>query len=225
MRSTRSSDDPSSLSRRFRRGEIIAHRDLADGRIWYARAEVVAEDSAERVLSYWAPGAEVWAPGRPEDAAAVRIPTEPWNLWPRPWRSYHVLCHWRPGNAYSVWLFWRAEDWEFSGWYVNLQSPFARTPIGFDATDDLLDIESDPDASSWWWKDADEVAEAVAAGLLSTRDARRIRREGMRAVDELKRGAEPFGVSWTEWRPDGRWSPPRLPIGWEVMGASGAPDR
>jgi uncharacterized protein len=170
---------------RFRRGEVIVHRDLRDGRIWYARAEVVVEDSRERLLTYWGPGADVHAPGRPHDGRAVRIPSEPWVLWPRPWHSYHVLSHWQPGNAYSVWLFWHEDDWRFAGWYANLQSPFVRTSVGFDATDDILDVDIGPDRSSWRWKDADELGQAIQAGVVSVDDAARIRRAGWRAIEAM----------------------------------------
>jgi hypothetical protein len=132
---------------RFEPGRVIVHRDLYQGRIWYARAEVVAEDGEDRTLLYWAPGAEVRVPRSVEGNALVRIPTAPWVLEPRPWHSFDVLCHWRPGDHDSVWLFWEADTWGFVGWYVNLQSPLVRTPLGFDATDDILDIEIEPDGT------------------------------------------------------------------------------
>lgn len=100
-----------------------------------------------------------------------------------------------------MWLFWEADTWRFDGWYVNLQSPFVRTSLGFDATDDILDIEIEIDRS-WAWKDEDELEEAVLA-------------------------REPYTKPWVDWRPDERWSIPALPNGWQSLPPSllASPDR
>ena len=44
--------------------------------------------------------------------------------------------------------------WEFLGWYVNLEEPFRRTPLGFDVRDLQLDILVDPERK-WRWKDSE----------------------------------------------------------------------
>lgn len=199
----------------FEPGEVIVHRDVYRGRIWYARAEVVAEDANDRVLLYWPPGAEVRAPVGPE-GDGLRIPSVPWVLELRPWHSFHVLCHWFPGDHHSVWLYWEADTWRFKGWYVNLQSPFLRTPLGLDATDDILDVEIEP-SGAWAWKDSDELNEAVRAGIITPSAAEKIRREGWRAVQRIEQAREPFIPSLIDWRPDDRWPVPKLPRGWESL--------
>ena len=68
-------------------------------------------------------------------------------------------------------LFWD-ESWSFLGWYVNLQSPLRRSPLGFDMTDWALDVWVEPDGR-WQWKDEDDFA--ASAG---TRRARRRDRVG-----------------------------------------------
>jgi hypothetical protein len=203
---------------RFEPGAVVVHRDLQRGRIWYARAEIVVEDREERLLTYWPPGAEVRLPTASDGGAQVRLPTSPWILRPSRWHSFGVLCHWRPGDHHSVWLFWD-RAWRFDRWYVNLQAPFVRTPLGFDATDDVLDIEIRPNRE-WTWKDDDELEEAIKAALLTAGEADVIRSEGRRAIERMNRRSEPFTTDWTAWRPDEAWSVPVLPKGWDAVRAT-----
>jgi predicted RNA-binding protein associated with RNAse of E/G family len=199
----------------FKPGQVIVHRDLFRGAVWYARAETVAEDTTARALLYWGPGAEVHHPFSRKRDLPLRIPLEEWTLKAETWHSYHVLCHWRPGDRYTVWLFWNADGWGFEGWYINLQSPFERTRLGFDTTDDILDIEVEPDGE-WAWKDEDELEESVRLGLISEQASQSIRENGLHAVERMSSGAEPFSAEWIAWRPDSRWPTPRLLVGWEI---------
>jgi hypothetical protein len=201
---------------RFHAGQVVAHRDLHASAVWYARAEIVVEDTPDRLLSFWCPGTEVRAPLDPGIDEPMRVPTAPWRLHLRPWHSFYVLSHWRPGDAFSVWLFWHEEAWAFTGWYVNLQSPFVRTEIGFDATDDILDVEIAPDRS-WHLKDRDELETAVAAGVLDDDSARSIHSAATRAIDRMERGEDPFTDEWAMWRPAQTWPTPALPPRWNEI--------
>lgn len=203
----------------FRRGEVVVHRDLFGGRIWYARAEIVVEDTVNGpLLTYWGPGAEVRAPVDAVHARPLRLPMADWVLEPRPWHSTHVLSHWCAEDAYSTWLFWETDGWGFAGWYINMQSPFVRTEIGFDTVDNILDVWVEPDGTSSW-KDDDELDEAIRAGAFGAEAAATIRREATRAVASI-RGREPFTEGWTRWRPDGAWPVPRLKPDWESVSPS-----
>jgi len=110
-------------------------------------------------------------------------------------------------------LFWETESWRFAGWYINMQSPFIRTRIGFDAADNILDVWVEPDGTSSL-KDDDELDEAVRAGAFNAGAAGTIRREATRAVAAI-RGREPFTGGWTQWRPDGAWPVPALKPDWK----------
>jgi hypothetical protein len=103
----------------------------------------------------------------------------------------------------------------FAGWYINMQSPFLRTDMGFDATDNILDIWVGLDGSISW-KDDDELDEAVRTGAVKAEAAREIRREAARAAETV-RGREPFTDAWTRWRPDAAWPVPALKPGWESV--------
>jgi hypothetical protein len=112
-------------------------------------------------------------------------------------------------------LFWETESWRFAGWYINMQSPFVRTAIGFDTSDNILDVWVEPDGTSSW-KDDGELDEAVRAGAFGADAAATIRRQATRAVASI-RGREPFTEEWTRWRPDGAWPIPGLHPDWESV--------
>ncbi|MCA9856986.1 MAG: DUF402 domain-containing protein, partial [Dehalococcoidia bacterium] len=63
-----------------------------------------------------------------------------------PWRR-DTLRLMYPGEDYSIWLSWRDEDGErvFHGYYINVEEPFRRTPIGVDTNDHTLDVVVQPD--------------------------------------------------------------------------------
>ena len=123
-----------------------------------------------------------------------------------------------PGAYHSVRLFRAEGQEEFFGWYVNLEQPFARPPIGFDYMDQALDIVASPDLSEWRWKDEDELSEAMALGLISKERARELRAEGERVIEMMERRSPPFDGSWDGWRPDPAWPVPELPDGWDIVG-------
>jgi predicted RNA-binding protein associated with RNAse of E/G family len=126
--------------------------------------------------------------------------TGDWDLSPWVWRWNHVLRLMQPGSAHSVEVYWDAETWQLRSWYVNLQDPVRRTPEGFETTDHVLDIVVDP-SGVWQWKDEDKLATLVDVGYYGDIDARRIRAEGLRVVEQIERWASPFCDGWESWRP------------------------
>ncbi len=120
-----------------------------------------------------------------------------------------------PEAAHSICPSWEA-DGSFAGWYVNLETPWRRTPVGFDTTDHVLDIWVLPDRS-WRWKDEEELQEAVEAGLFTPQQAKAIRHEGERVLERVEAWTEPFNEGWEEWRPDSSWPMPSVPEGWDRL--------
>ena len=104
----------------------------------------------------------------------------------------------------------------FLGWYVNLEAPFRRTPIGMDTTDNTLDVVVDPQRR-WRWKDADLLAARVEAGLTFPEEAAAFRVEGERVIAAIETRASPFDDGWTGWRPPPDWAAPPLPPGWDSL--------
>ena len=132
------------------------------------------------------------------------------------WSRTHLL-HLTPTNrGYSIYLKWSVPDWEFLGWYVNLQMPLRRLLgiPGIETEDLYLDIVVDPDRS-WRWKDEDELAEAVLVGRVTADQARDIRAEGERVAAVIDGGEWPFTSEVAMWRPEPDWPIPELPAGWD----------
>jgi len=173
----------------------------------------VVEQNDARIVLWIAPETPVkWPPG-------MRLPIP--ELAEGRWT--HVDARWyggrlmiaEPGASHSIYVSWGREG-EFVGWYVNLEQPWRKSPLGFDTTDHLLDIWVDPDRS-WRWKDEDDLAEAVELGLFSPEQAREFRAEGERAIERIAAWSAPFDEGWENWRPDPSWPLPSIPEGWDRL--------
>lgn len=154
---------------------------------------------------------------RPDGTALPRVMTlEEFResgavLTRRIWKR-HALVTTSPTAASAIRTWWTPE-WEFGGWYVNLQEPLRRTPTGFTTEDHYLDILVAPDLT-WRWKDEDELAWAVERGRVTPAKAAAIRAEGERVIGLVERGAFPFDGTLTGWRPDPNWPVPTLGDAW-----------
>lgn len=118
-------------------------------------------------------------------------------------------------NSYSVIRSWNFEHDRAHGWYVNLESPWRPTSIGFDTEDLVLDITAADDLSSWEWKDIDELDWEVQEGKVPVEKAEWIRAEGRRVIGILEAHAWPFVDDWAVWRPNANWSGAKVPEGWD----------
>jgi predicted RNA-binding protein associated with RNAse of E/G family len=144
---------------------------------------------------------------------------------PRPWKADEcelVASTWRwrnalllhyPGERWSVWVTWSAA-WEFTGWYVNLQSLLCRTTIGFDVRDHQLDVLVAPDRS-WAWKDEVDLRRAIELGQFTADEAASIRRDGEAAIAVLAANGPAFSEVWTAWRPPRAWKIPDSILPWD----------
>lgn len=110
----------------------------------------------------------------------------------------------RPGEGFSVFLF-------ADGWYVNLEEPQVRTPLGFDFEDELLDVWA-PFGGEPELLDEDELEEAVRRGFISHRRDAEIRAKAERVLAE-----PPWPTGWEDWTPEPGWQLPELPPGWESL--------
>ncbi|MEV3874788.1 DUF402 domain-containing protein [Streptomyces sp. NPDC049906] len=186
------------------------------------RPVTVVRDDPEVLAVWMAPGTEcvrpVLADGTPPHAEplATRY-TKPRTALRDHWTGTGVLKLARPGEPWSVWLFWHP-DWRFKNWYVNLEEPRHRWDGGVDSADHFLDISVHPDRS-WQWHDEDEFAQAQRAGLMGPRQARRVREAGAAAVEAIRMWGAPFSDGWPAWRPDPAWPIPVLPDDWDRTSA------
>jgi hypothetical protein len=196
-------------------GDSIVLRERWGSAIFEARPTTVVLDLPERTMLF-VPADVVCALPIDDDGAELRMPDRPWHLELRPRGHSAILSFAWPDTPYAI-LLLLDNDGSPRGWYVNLQTPLARTPVGFDTVDHALDVLVTLDRSSWTWKDEDELAEAIALGLFTEADAASFRSWGERAVEHLVNRRPPFDVDWEDWRPDPTWTMPELPPDWDVI--------
>ena len=113
------------------------------------------------------------------------------------------------------WLSWRL-DGSHLRWYVNLQEPMCRNPIGFEAMDLMLDVVVEPDLS-WRWKDREEFDEIIQRGIFDPELGKQVRATALSAIDDLEQGRAPFCDPWPSWTPDRSWPAPQLPADWNKV--------
>lgn len=195
-----------------------AHRTAGAPPVHICRPVTVVQDTDELLAVWMAPGTECV---RPVLANGTQVHAEPLATRytaPRTtarstWFGSGVLKLARPGDPWSVWLFWD-RGWMFRNWYVNLEEPRTRWSGGVDSEDHFLDISVNPDRS-WKWLDEDEFAQAQQVGLMDRGTARRVREAGLAAVEVITGWGSPFRDGWEHWRPDPAWQVPPLPDDWD----------
>ncbi|WP_460069034.1 cytidylyl-2-hydroxypropylphosphonate hydrolase [Streptomyces sp. YKOK-I1] len=187
-----------------------------------ARPVTVVRDDEELLAVWLAPGTQVVKPVLADGTPLHQEPlptryTKPRTVQLDRWFGTGVLKLARPGEPWSVWLFWEP-GWQFKNWYVNLEEPLARWGGGVDSEDHFLDICVYPDRS-WGWRDEDEFAQAQQDGLMDAAVAERAREAGRAAMEVIQAWEAPFNKGWQHWRPDPSWAVPLLPEDWDRVPA------
>ena len=136
-------------------GEIIVRREVWRGSPWMAVSVIVVADEPELLATYLPHGAQFAFPAGdhglgPHPVAGPRRVARPRR--PDVAAARRALCR--------LALLDGAER-AFAGWYVNLQEPFRRTPIGYDTYDLELDVWI-PAGGEWSFKDDDLLDVRVA---------------------------------------------------------------
>ena len=195
-------------------GEEVVLRERWEGGIWAARPAVVVMDKRSEKRFLVPTGVKWWYP-TDDDGNEMRLPLEDWRLEEGEMNTRNILSFAWPHRPYSVFIAWDP-DWNFTGYYVNLQTPLERTKFGFDYKDHVLDIEMSADKSSWTWKDEEDLAHMVEEGLFTEEQADDFRAWGETAVEHI-RFETPFDEDWSEWRPDSEWLLPELDEDWDEL--------
>ncbi|MEA2594342.1 MAG: uncharacterized protein QOF01_811 [Thermomicrobiales bacterium] len=198
-------------------GEHLVLREVRRGWVWSAKPVTMVRDSDDLIALYLAPGTH-WKRARSPNGArvdAIDPVSDPWVLSDATWTDTGVLILCPPGAGHALLGFWDDNHGALRSWYLNLQEPLRRTPIGFDHLDQILDLVVSADRTTWSWKDEDEFAAAQARGLIDAETAAAIRAEGERALSLLLAGAPPYSREWETWVPDPDWTIPCLPARWD----------
>jgi predicted RNA-binding protein associated with RNAse of E/G family len=142
------------------------------------------------------------------------MPDEQVGYTDRLWIGPDMLRVHIVGTGYSVLRAWNHTQSCFHGWYINLEAPWRRTPVGFDSLDHILDITVADDLSSWAYKDEDEYDWARRTHRISDDQAAAITQTAKQATRAMETRAWPFNADWSKWRPDPSWPKPALPATW-----------
>jgi hypothetical protein len=188
-------------------GEVILRRGvLNDGRAWIEVPEIVVRDGDELLATYVPEG----TPFRfPEGPWPTPTGLHPWHSKQR-WQGHGIVVLQRPGEMHAIWVFWRGEQREFAGWYVNIQEPFRRTALGYDTLDLELDIWL-PRDGAWERKDDELLEERVREGRFTPAQVAAARVEASRVIADIDAGHQWWDRAWSEWKPDPAWQIPRFP--------------
>lgn len=207
---------------RYSPGDIIVLREIWSGKIWTARPVIVVQDDTELIALY-IPENTHWKHHQGihgDHITAYERKNKTWILRDAVWENRHGYLKLAiPGESYSVLLFWNNNDDSLHCWYINLEDPESlihRTAIGFDCTDQILDVIIEPNLRDWHWDDEDELQEAMELDLISPEKARSLYAKG-EVVRDLILSAKSIFNGWEHWRPDPLWKPPVLPDGWNVV--------
>jgi len=199
---------------RWNPGDSIVLREVWEGKVWSARPVIVVEDSIDVTALYIADGS-AWKRPFDADGSPKRIPAGNWKLGDDLWTN-DVIRISLPGERFSV-LPIQDQDKQLRFWYLNIETPLRRSPLGFDYMDQTLDIIINADLRQWRWKDEDELAEAIALGVYTQEQANEIRRAGEAALERFLSGKPPLDRDWPHWRPDPEWPLPKLVPGWQTV--------
>jgi hypothetical protein len=186
------------------------------GRIRAGTPAIVVEDSSERVMVYVPDGARWFGSGAAQAGRSERVRALARGdlvAAGRPISWYnHNLRVLLPGRPFAVWLLW-SPAWQFISYYVNLEAPFARSAVGFDTRDHVLDVCVRADRT-WYYKDQDELDTRVEVGWVTAAAAAEVRRDAEQAVALVEGWLPPFNSGLEQWRPDPAWPVPVLPDEW-----------
>lgn len=135
-----------------------------------------------------------------------------------PGRAHSVVLYFDAGSGVPPWYapYLGSISGRFKGYKVDLSSPYKRTAIGFDVTDNALDVMVRPDLS-WYWKDEAALQRFVGQGVFTPEEAGSFYAEGTRAIQAIERRESPFVDGWDSWQPDANWPIPTLASGWEKL--------
>ncbi|NOH02537.1 MAG: DUF402 domain-containing protein [Chloroflexi bacterium] len=202
-------------------GDVIAWREVFRGRVWHALSCFVVKDSPNETVIATLPGAERmieehYPKGKNNGKRRWDFKFNDWRLERLPWHSTRALQILEPGKFFSTVYFWDHASDEFLCYYINFQIPFRRDGHIIDTLDLDLDLVIKPDFS-YEWKDLEDYRKAREAGLIQPGWIDKIETAKEEVLGRLERREYPLDASWLNWRPDSKWTAPKLPANWNEV--------
>ena len=209
---------------RFETGQHIVVRNVFGDRVQTVFPSIVVVDSPELVAT-WLPLDTLVLNGVTNTSdevdngrghlSAESMAAKKWTMAKRNWHTSGTLRIKNPRLMWSLWVFWEPQMNEVRSWYINIDAPYKRTSIGFDTFDMFLDVVVQHDRKTWRYKDEDEFAEAIEAGIFTEFEAQKVRDAAAQALQTVAENRKPFNSAWGDWRPDILWEIPQIPKNWD----------
>jgi hypothetical protein len=127
-------------------GTPLVLRGAGFGNLWWAMPVILVQDRPDLIALYWQAGTR-WKDVRRHATALELLASSKADPVDQVWEQTDVLMLAVPGESHAVWVMWEHGQTVLRCWYVNLESPLFRTPIGFDTMDHELDIVISPKRS------------------------------------------------------------------------------
>jgi len=191
-------------------GDWIVRREVLTHGIWMGTIVKVIEDSPQYLITYIPEGSPF---GFPDGDWPTLDRKHPWSDR-HCWEGHGCLMIQEPGSSHAIWHFWHGEKRKFTCWYINLQTPFRRTAVGYDTQDLELDLVVFPDGR-WEIKDEALMDQRVREGRWTKERVDEIRIDGGKIAQRLASGERWWPLTWRNWMPDPTWVvPDKMPVGW-----------
>jgi hypothetical protein len=206
----------------FNYGDTALIRSLVNGRLWLMQSVTVVKDTPEETVLFLGCGAECvypsgyWRWKRGDPSRGTRWDDEKsmtWTLRKFKWHTHRILMHMVPGQIYATYLMWYDETEEFRNYYINFQTPFQRTALGFNTHDLELDIVIDAEYKVHI-KDVEGYTSGLREGCITEQQDQAIKSIKPAIFQMIQDRLYPLDGSWVDWRPDPGWESAKLPANW-----------
>jgi hypothetical protein len=201
----------------WHRGVQIALREHWNRKIWTVRPVTVVADTPDVIALYMMPGTTYKHPQAIDGSPVPHFLPDEWVLVDTQWYGGGALYLAPPGQWYVILGLYGDDNQRIEQWYVNLQTPYHRTRIGFDYLDQELDIVINQELTEWRWKDEEQFLDAQRRGRIPMQQAAHVRRVGETIVEQLQARCLTLPEAWRHWRPPEQWDVPPIPHDWHVI--------
>jgi hypothetical protein len=196
-------------------GSHIILREHWNNKIWTVRPVTVVADTLDLIALYMMPGTTCKLPRAADNTPLPCFLPDHWIMVDTPWQGGAALYLSQPGQWYATMGLFGDDGQRIERWYVNLQTPYKRTPLGFDYLDQELDIIINRELTAWQWKDEEKFLDAQRRGRISIEQAAQVRQIGEDILEQLQSGHLTLLEEWQDWVPPEGWSIPPVPDDWD----------
>jgi hypothetical protein len=198
----------------FSTGSHIILREHWNNKVWTVRPVTVVADVPDVIALYMMPDTTCKHPCAIDGSPVPHFLPDEWLLIDRQWQGGGALYLSQPGQWYAIMGLFEDNGERIEQWYINLQTPYQRTPLGFDYLDQELDIIVNRNLTSWHWKDEEKFLNAQRRRRISIEQAEHVRHVGENFLQQLQTGGMGLTDLWRDWQPPKHWHIPSLPDTW-----------